>query len=190
MRFEEEEYSAELRQLARSILVSTDPDLVERAIQASTVLQIGLDLLGEIGRPPDRPLRDTARGEDLAAFCPGDQLVTKHLTVQTDVADFVSWKRFEIFNRLSSRPWPKRSATGLWEEAFLQVLMVLSQLTALQLDQLRGAVEKAQPAQRRRSRRPHEIKAQAPRLRRQAASLRRIADALDVEADRASDRSR
>jgi hypothetical protein len=190
MRFEEQEYSAELRQLARSILVSTDPDLVERAIQASIVLQIALDLLREIGRPPDRPLRDTAKGEDLAAFCPGDQLATRTLRVQTDVADFVSWKRFEIFHRLGSRPWPRRSATGLREEASLQVLMVLSQLTALQLDQLRRAVEKAQPAKHRRSRRPQEVKARAPRLRRQAASLRRIADALDVEADLASDRSR
>jgi hypothetical protein len=189
MRFEEEEYSAELRQLAQSMLVSTDPDLVDRAIQAATVLQVGLDLLRAIGRPPDRPRRDTARSEDLAAFCPGDQLVTKNVRVQTDVADFVSWKRFEIFNKLDSRPWPRRSATGLREEASLEVLMVLSQLTALQLDQLRRAVAIAPPAKRRRSRRLQEIKDQVPRLRRQATILRRIADALEVEADRVCDRS-
>lgn len=183
----------ELRDLARRLLVSSDPALVVESIQAGTVLCLGFELLRDLGLPVgDRPLRDTELAEDLAAFRPGDRLLTpgEGWDTPTDLADVAADVQRAMLDVLDRSRDLLRALTsaGLRKRARGDVLYVLDQLSPAQLEQLSTAARQAPPAARPRPARGKKALTFLERRRRQqAATLRRLAEAFDYEADQISE---
>jgi hypothetical protein len=182
----------ELLELAGRSLTSSDPVPIRLMSLAIALLQVGSELLREVSqsRRGTRRRRWALTGDDPVCFRPGDRFLVveqgESKEVPTDLADFAAIESTHLLRLLSNSEISKALMLFSSPPQFVALQNLVSALAVVPepcREQLRVAVTgSSAPTQNGPLTQPRK-RASTHRRRRQASRLRRIADALDAEAD-------